>query len=202
MIEVITGLPGFGKTATVTAWALKAMKRGKTVYSNFYIKGAIYVKDPRTLLGKPDIKNALIICDEMGILFDQLTMYSIDHNVWIELRQHRKDGIDILGTAQSIHDIAYPMRRLIQFEYNIYMKLLKFAFVKVRNPQPHGDSYGKRVWHLSKKVFDAYDTNQKVLQDDDELDKERIVFLAKEALEQKEMLLDAFESVSDRNIYI
>lgn len=200
MIEVITGLPGFGKSATVTRWALRAMKGGKKVYSNFHIEGATYVRDPRELLGK--VENALIICDEMGILFDQLTMYNMDPNVWIQLRQHRKDGVDILGTAQSIHDIAYPMRRLIQYEYNIYMKLFKFAIVNVRNPQPRGDNYGKRVWHLSKKVFESYDTNQKVLQDDDNLDSERVVFLAKEAQMQKEMLLDAFESMSDRNIYI
>lgn len=202
MIEVITGLPGFGKTATVTAWALRAMANGKTVYSNFHIKGAIYVRDPRELLGRPDIKNALIICDEMGILFDQLTMYSIDHNVWVELRQHRKDGIDILGTAQSIHDIAYPMRRLIQFEYNIYMKLFRFAIANCRNPQPRGEGYGKRIYYLSKRVFDSYDTNQKVLQDEDNLSSEDIVYTPPEAKLQRDMLLEAFDIVSSNAISV
>ncbi|MGL4338708.1 MAG: zonular occludens toxin domain-containing protein [Turicibacter sp.] len=169
MIEVVTGLPGLGKTANVTKRALDAMYRGKTVYSNIRIKGAIFVSDPRTLLGK--VENALIIFDEMGIIFDQLTMHNIPHDVWIELRQHRKDGVDILGTAQSILDIAYPMRRLIQFEYNIFMKFWRFSIVHVRTPQARGQDFGKRVWFLSKKVFSAYDTNQKVLQDDDVEDK-------------------------------
>lgn len=160
MIEVITGLPGFGKTATASNWGLKKMKQGKKVYANYPLKGAEYVADPVELLG--NVQNALIIVDEMGIIFDQLTMYELPKTVWMELRQHRKDGVDILGTAQSMYDIAYPMRRLIQFEWNIYFKFGKFVSVTCRNPQKGGDNYGRRLWHLNKKVFEQYDTYHKV----------------------------------------
>lgn len=163
MIEVITGLPGFGKTATATRWALKAMKKGKKVYSNFPLKGAEYTSDPISLLGK--VENALIVIDEMGIVFDQLDMYSLPKHVWMELRQHRKDGVDILGTAQSMFDIAYPLRRLIQFEWNIFFKMGKLVVVSSRNPQRGGDQYGKRYWWLNSKVFEQYDTYHKVHED-------------------------------------
>ena len=163
MIEVITGLPGFGKTATATDWALKKMKKGKKVYANFPLHGAEYTNDPVALLG--NVKDALIVVDEMGIIFDQLTMYEMPKHVWMELRQHRKDGVDLLGTAQSLHDIAYPMRRLIQFEWNIYFKMGRFVSVTCRVPQKNGDSYGKRIWHLNKKVFEKYDTYHKVNED-------------------------------------
>lgn len=124
MIEVITGLPGFGKTATAARWAYyKGFLAGKKVYANFPLQGAEYYYDIFKLLGK--VKNALIVCDEMGIMFDQLKMYDVPNHVWMELRQHRKDAVNILGTAQSINDIAYPVRRLIQFEYNIYFKAYK-----------------------------------------------------------------------------
>lgn len=160
MIEIITGLPGFGKTLNATNKARKAMKKGKKVYANYPIKGGEYVEDVFTLFGR--VKNALIVVDEMSIEFDALKLYQIPNRVWIELRQHRHDGVDILGTAQSISDVAYPVRRLIQFEYNIFFKAFRLVGVHVRCPQPRGDSYGKRFWWLSKKTFELYDTNFKI----------------------------------------
>jgi hypothetical protein len=166
VIEIITGLPGFGKTLNATNMALKAMKRGKKVYANYPIKGAEYVEDPFLLFGR--VKNALIVIDEMSIVFDSLKLYQIPNRVWIELRQHRHDGVDILGTAQSISDVAYPVRRLIQFEYNIFFKALRLCVVHVRCPQPRGDQYGKRIWILKKKIWDYYDTTFKIQKMKDE----------------------------------
>lgn len=162
MIEIMTGLPGMGKTLTATKRALTAIKKGKKVYANYPINHpeAEYVEDPLKLFGK--VKNCLIIIDEMSIVLDALKLYEIPNYVWIELRQHRHDGVDILGTAQSINDVAYPVRRLIQFEYNIYFKMGRLRALYVRNPQPRGDTYGKRLMWISSKVFDMYDTHFKI----------------------------------------
>lgn len=160
MIEVLTGLPGFGKTATAAKWAFNKMREGKVVYSNFPIKGAIPYHDPMQVLGR--VKNALILMDEAGILLDGMQMYNMPYSVFYELRQHRKDGVDLLLTAQSILDIAYPFRRLIQFENRITMKLGNFVQVAVKDPQPAGQIFGKRLWHLSSWVFDIYRTEFKV----------------------------------------
>jgi hypothetical protein len=160
MIECLTGLPGFGKTATAAKWAYNKMREGKTVYSNFPIKGAIPYHDPLQVLGR--VKNALILMDEAGILLDGMQMYNMPYSVFYELRQHRKDGVDLLLTAQSILDIAYPFRRLIQFENRITMKLGSFVQVSVKDPQPAGAIFGKQLWHLSKWVFEIYRTEFKV----------------------------------------
>lgn len=160
MIEVLTGLPGFGKTATAAKWAYNAMRAGKTVYSNLPIKGAIPYHDPLQVLGK--VKDALIVMDEAGLLLDGMQMYNMPYHIFYELRQHRKDGVDLLLTAQNILDIAYPFRRLIQFENRITMKLGRFVNVEVRDPQPSGVKFGKKVWYLSNWVFDIYRTEFKV----------------------------------------
>jgi hypothetical protein len=160
MIEVLTGLPGFGKTATAAKWAYQKMREGKTVYSNFPIKGAIPYHDPLQVLGR--VSNALILLDEAGIHLDGLQMYNMPYEIFYELRQHRKDGVDLLLTAQSILDIAYPFRRLIQFENRITMKLGRFVQVQVRDPQPGGAVYGKRIWYLADWVFKIYRTEYKV----------------------------------------
>src|SRR5581483_10634012 len=133
MIEVLTGLPGFGKTATAAKWSYKRMQEGKTVYSNFPIKGAIPYHEPLQVLGR--VKNALILMDEAGLLLDGLKLFDFPYEIFYELRQHRKDGVDLLMTAQSILDIAFPFRRLIQFENRITFKMGRFVQVEVRDPQ-------------------------------------------------------------------
>ncbi|NOU81544.1 hypothetical protein GC101_22025 [Paenibacillus sp. LMG 31459] len=160
MIEVLTGLPGFGKTATAAKWAYNKQRQGKIVYSNLPLKGAIPYHDPLQVLGR--VKNALILMDEAGILLDGLQMYNMPYEIFYELRQHRKDGVDLLMTAQSILDIAYPFRRLIQFENRITTKLGKYVQVSVKDPQPAGQVFGKRLWVLNKWVFDVYRTEFKV----------------------------------------
>lgn len=160
MIEVLTGLPGFGKTATAAKWAFNKMREGKVVYSNVPLKGAIPYHDPMQVLGR--VKNALILMDEAGLLLDGMQMYNMPYEIFYELRQHRKDGVDLLLTAQSILDIAYPFRRLIQFENRISMKLGKFVQVSVKDPQPAGQIFGKRMWYLSDWVFKVYRTEFKV----------------------------------------
>lgn len=197
MIEIVTGLPGFGKTLTASKWALNKMAKGKKVYANYPLEGAEYFVDPMEVMGK--VSNALIVIDEAGVVFDQLRMYDMPVQTWMELRQHRKDGVDLLMTAQSMSDVAYPLRRLIQFEHNIFMKFGRLVVVTCRTPQKGGDDYGKRFWWISKKVFGKYDTNHKVA-----LEK-----LAQEATEQsmsedkffgyrdvqEKMLLDAISGI-------
>lgn len=160
MIEILTGLPGMGKTATMAKWGFNAMREGKTVYSNFPLKGAIPYHDPLSVLGR--VKNALILMDETGLLLDQLKMFEMPYEIFYELRQHRKDGVDLLASAQSIFDVAYPFRRLIQFENRIRMKIGRFVQVIVRDPQPAGEAYGKRLWYLNDWVFKIYRTEFKV----------------------------------------
>lgn len=159
MISSLTGLPGFGKTATMAKWGYKAMREGKTVYSNFPLKGAIPYNEPMEVLGR--VKNALILMDEAGILLDQLKMHDMPYEIFYELRQHRKDGVDLLVSAQDISDIAYPFRRLIQFEYRIIMKLWRFVQVACLNPKT-GAQYNKSLWILSDWVFKIYRSYYKV----------------------------------------
>ena len=159
MIQALTGLPGLGKTATMAKWGYKAMLEGRTVYSNFPLKGAIPYSDPLEVLGR--VTNALILMDEAGILLDQLKMFDMPYEIFYELRQHRKDGVDLLLSAQSLLDIAYPFRRLIQFEYRINMKIWRFVQVICRDPQT-GTKFNKAIWFLSDRVFKIYRSYFKV----------------------------------------
>lgn len=177
-ISIVTGLPGFGKTLKLAEFGVKAMAEGRHVYANFKMHNLprpdlyTHYNDPLEVLGK--VSNALILMSEVGILLDQMKMYEVPHETWVELRQHRKDGVNIVADAQSMSDVAYTFRKLIQYQYHIYGKynLLKpsrwlkhgltVQLVRVFNPQPKGDDYGRRYWMHNPSYFHYYDTNYKL----------------------------------------
>lgn len=170
-ISIVTGLPGFGKTLKLTEFGYNAMLQGKKVYSNFKMTNLphphlyTHYNDPLEVLGK--VSNALILMSEVGILLDQMKMWDLPPDVWDELRQHRKDGVNIICDAQNIGDCAYPFRKLIQFQYHIYAKYRlteKFTIQKAKifNPQSRGDDYGRRFWVMNTKYWQYYDTTYKL----------------------------------------
>lgn len=170
-ISIVTGLPGFGKTNKLCEFAVEAMAKGKNVAANFRMinlphpERFTHYNDPLEVLGK--VKNTLILMSEVGILLDQMKMWDLPMDVWEELRQHRKDGVNIICDAQNIGDAAYPFRKLIQFQYHIYAKYkltnnVTIQKARVFNPQPKGDDYGRRFWLMKTKYWHYYDTNYKL----------------------------------------
>jgi hypothetical protein len=155
----------------LTEFGYRANKAGKHVLANFKMLNMpnphlyTHYNDPLEVLGAPGIKNSLILMSEVGILLDQMRMYSVDPQVWIELRQHRKDGNNIISDAQSMSDVAYTFRNLIQFQYDIYSKYkvagVSLQLVKVSNPKTK-EHYGRRYWRHNPKYFQYYDTNYKL----------------------------------------
>lgn len=176
MISVITGLPGMGKTVILVSKGIQALKQGKDVYSNVqfdfslcpsmqrYEKNFHYVDDMRQIVGT--VENALLLIDEMSVVFDAFTMYNLPPSVWANFRQHRKDGVDIVGTSQSFNDFAYPIQRLVQYEYRILSRLSRFITVSVLNPRSK-ERFGRRFYYRSGLISRLYNTNQRVGECDD-----------------------------------
>lgn len=171
-IHLVTGLPGFGKTLRLCQIALKAMNQGKHVKANFNMINLkhphlfTHYNDPLEVLGKS--KNCLILMSEVGILLDQQIMYEIPRDTWVELRQHRKDGVNIYADAQSHADVAWTFMKLVQFQHHIYSKYnlpgdYFFTFSRTFNPQPKGEDYGRRYNLVNaRKIGYYYDTNYKL----------------------------------------
>lgn len=169
-ISLVTGLPGFGKTLKLTEFGYKANLAGKHVYSNFRMQNLpnshlyTHYNDPLEVLGSA--KNALILMSEVGILLDQFKMWQIPLEVWENLRQHRKDGVNIIADAQNMGDVDYRFRKLVQFQYHIYSKYklfgVTFQLARVFNPQPKGEDFGRRYWIMNPKYWHYYDTNYKL----------------------------------------
>jgi len=185
-ISLITGLPGFGKTNKLTEFGYKANAEGKTIWTNFDMYDmpnpdkVIKYNDPLEPL--TEARNSLILMSEVGILLSTQKMYKIPEEIWDEFKQHRKDGNNIMADAQSISDVAYMFRNLIQYQYHIYSRmrffkqkkksdeefdkyLFNLLLVRVFNPQPKGMDYGRRYWTYNPKYFDHYATEYKLERD-------------------------------------
>jgi hypothetical protein len=153
-IEAYIGLPGMGKTYLMTRLGLKHMKQGIPVYANYPLEGAIRYHKIEELF---DIKEATILMDEAGLIAPSAHWNRIPFEVMAHWRQHRHKKINLWYTAQDLHDIAVPLRRVTQY-VNDVKKLGPFIWWKCFNPRTK-EKYGGGFTMLDETVYKKYDTH-------------------------------------------
>lgn len=165
-IEAYTGMPGEGKTYWMTKDALKQVKRGRKLLTNYPII------DPATGKCFPmykqiheifEAKNCLILMDEASLMAPAQFWNRIPFEVMAHWRQHRKAGTDIWYTAQDMDDVSNQLRRVTQYE-NQCSRFWKFMQKKIIDPKKYrpGKSegyYGMNMTWMNMDVCNAYDTN-------------------------------------------
>lgn len=119
-IELYFGVPGAGKTTWACYLAHKAFKQKRPVFSNVFIKGAYsYNKDD---LGIYAIENALVICDEAGLEFDNRKMSMTDEEIYF-FKYHRHYQNDVVFFSQGL-DVDIKIRKLAQTYYLLEPSIL------------------------------------------------------------------------------
>lgn len=131
MIEAFIGLPGAGKTYLMTKVANKMMRKGRTVYANYPLKGAIQYRKIEETFG---VKNAVVLIDEAGLVAPGQFWNRIPFEVLAHWRQHRHAKIDMYYTAQDLNDVATALRRVTQF-VNEVQKIGPLIRWKCYNPR-------------------------------------------------------------------
>lgn len=152
MIEAFVGLPGAGKTYLMTRLAIKKMKK-RPVYANYPLKGAIRYHQVEELFG---IREAIILIDEAGLVAPAGFWKAIPFDVMAHWRQHRHAKIDVWYTAQSLQDVAVPLRRVTQF-VNQVKKLGPLITWKCIDPQSK-EKYGGGFHFYDQAIADQYDS--------------------------------------------
>ncbi|MGO0063940.1 zonular occludens toxin domain-containing protein (plasmid) [Brevibacillus fluminis] len=153
MIEAFTGLPGQGKTYLMTRLAMKKMRKGRKVYANYPLKGAERWTQVTELF---NVRDAVILIDEAGLVAPAGFWKDIPFEVMAHWRQHRHKGVDLWYTAQSLKDVAVPLRRVTQFE-NKVQKMGPLIWWKCINPQT-SDRFAGGFTIFDQAVADAYDS--------------------------------------------
>lgn len=117
MVEGIFGLPGMGKSTYLAKLAKKAIKKGKKVYSNFYIKGC-YKLDFDDL-GVHDYSDCLVLIDEISLFCDCRSWKNFNADLVYFFTNHRHYGVDIVYCSQSYADCDKKIRNITDSLYYI-----------------------------------------------------------------------------------
>jgi len=175
MISIYVGKPGMGKTYSLVRIALKSIKAGKDVYSNFFIDfsslkikskkplGKIYFwKKPEDLV---DIRQGEILIDEAQIYFNSRKWRELDERLQYKLQQHRKQGLNIWGAVQHYRRIDTIARELV----NSVHVVRKLGTIFVTREYDIEDmekakkrAHGFSMFVLDKKIAKCYDTMQEI----------------------------------------
>ena len=149
-IIVFSGKTGSGKTMLATSMALSDIKKGRPVYSTYYIEGAHQM--PFNFFDYNFPENSLLIIDEAQIGLDsrdykKLADKGISGRLKNKLSMHRHQKLDIFFITQNPEEIDAQIRRYCSLMYYCNKTLLrrKFSFKDKRfNILPYFQYY--EIW--------------------------------------------------------
>jgi hypothetical protein len=156
MITAYTGLPGAGKTLSMTLQACELWKIIQVpVFANYSVRFPInkpkkkliidwrhfqywYESEeqkwyyPRVITGSnflpafKQVDNAIFLIDECGTVFDNRSWKEFDKSTMARFRESRKTKLEIFYTAQDIMDVDIKIRKLTNYE--VKCEFIKFLF--------------------------------------------------------------------------
>jgi len=172
MINIFVGRPGTGKTYTLVKEALRAVRQGRDVYSNFHLDFSSINPELNKRLHFWDsidqlvrIKQGLILVDECQIYFNSRDWKNLPARVQYKFQQHRKQGLDIYGAVQNIKRIDTVIRELVNWVFEV--RRVGIIFVQTRYiiddiDKARRQGYGTKIYFLRKKIACCYDTFQEI----------------------------------------
>ena len=140
---MVFGKKGSGKTTFLTKTAIKAMRKGKTVYSTVEVPGA-HLFDVRQVGEYTFPHNSVVLIDEVGMIWDNRNYknFRMDVRDYFKLQRQYKNTVYLFSQA---FDIDVKLRNLTDSMYycNCYMGFISVARKIKRNMvivNPEGDS--------------------------------------------------------------
>jgi len=197
-ITLHTGLPRTGKTYGMTKVILKCLDEGMVVYSNYKInwngkefktfdwrKMRFVIREyPSTnlrywtkLSDLYDIQSGVIAMDEAHVYLNSRRWADLPEEMERKIAQHGKDGVHIIGTAQSLRRIDTVMRELVDYlyVYSVFPRpprhpwkrhkpvfFIRRQLLLPTDTHPFTESMLDSFYFFSKKIAAKYDTLQKI----------------------------------------
>jgi len=190
-ITMHTGRPGTGKTFNLVKDALKLLRNGEIVYSNFKIywnghkeertrfkKFLVWIKIKKEWKDYPAsnlrywkkledlyrIEEGTILIDEAHVYMNSRRWKDLPEEMEKKLAQHRKDGLHIIGTVQSVNRLDTIFRELIDFWYvydNSWFFFVRWEF-NLDDDKQKRFPLSRRYIFKRKKIYESYDTLEKI----------------------------------------
>lgn len=111
-----------------------------------------------------NIENGIILMDEMHVYMNARRWKDLPENMERKLAQHRKDGLHIEGTVQSVNRLDTIVRELIDYWYiyeNNFFWFTRWEF-NIDDDKQKKFPLSRRMILKRKKWYEAYDTLEKV----------------------------------------
>lgn len=145
-LSLYFGIPGAGKSTYAAYLAKKDMKKGRKVWSNFGITGAL--KCEKSDFGKYLMTDGRLIIDEAGLEYDNRKMSMTPDEIYF-FKYHRHYQLDVDFFSQGL-DVDIKIRKLARHIYLIKPSLLPF-FIKRKE-------IGRKVGinDMTKEICDEY----------------------------------------------
>jgi len=186
-----SGRPGTGKTYNLTYDVLKALRKGFIIHSNYKINWNGY-REKRTwwrkilrLIGLKkrwndygkenlrywvrledlyNVEDGIIVMDEAHVYMNARRWKDLPEGMERKLAQHRKDGLHIWGTVQSVNRLDTIIRELIDYWYVYQNGIFWFTRWEFNIDDDKQKKYPlTRRWRLKKKkIYEMYDTLEKI----------------------------------------
>lgn len=188
-----SGRPGTGKTYNLTRDVIKALNKGIMVKSNYKIFWNGYEEKKtwwKKILYKLKIKKewksvprsnlsywrkledlysfqeGIIAMDEAHVYMNARRWKDLPENMEKKLAQHRKDGLHIWGTVQSVNRLDTIIRELIDYWYvyqNNWGFFVRWEF-SIDDDKQKKFPLSKRWFRKKKWIYESYDTLEKIEQ--------------------------------------
>jgi len=162
-IMVITGQLGSGKTLSLTYLAYRNFLKGKTIYANYTLKEPIKYIRLMKISDLLNMRNGFFAGDEFWIELDTQTSSYLRRRIVNDiLRRSRKRGVDCVITSQTMNQIPPRIAKVLDFiAFPILNRDASVCKLTIMNgPKP--TIVLKRIWFLTKPIFNMYDTNEEV----------------------------------------
>lgn len=145
-LSLYFGIPGAGKSTFAAYLAKKDMKKGRKVWSNFGITGAM--KCDKSDFGRYMMCDGRLIIDEAGLEYDNRKMSMTNEEIYF-FKYHRHYQLDVDFFSQGL-DVDIKIRKLARHIYLIKPALIPF-FIKRKE-------IGRRVGinDMTKEIIDEY----------------------------------------------
>jgi hypothetical protein len=188
VIEGYIGVPGAGKTLSMTMRAYKERFYYDEIWSNYSInfvpgykrspgihrrftKPQEFLEMCMSALYAHDGKKRLLLLDEVHLLFDARLWNKVPQEMLQFLAQPRKASVDLLYTAQHESQVEKRLRIVTNYLWLCKMwgrdmnwfhdrPILFWAscFESFEFRSPRATSYGKKLYRFKKKYGELFDT--------------------------------------------
>ncbi len=166
LIIFIAGLRGAGKTYYLTCQALKYLKKGYPVYTNFeFYREGVYKLDFDDLQTKLFPENSVIIYDEAHNELDSdnfkdktvkqsFKMFTQSRKLKYTIFIGSQNPIRVFKGLRDIADnFVWASKGLLFFNYDVYLSYQEFEHWERENAK-----YSEFKVRKRKKIFEAYNT--------------------------------------------